>query len=164
MHFKNYTLLYSWYSGKVTFYMMVTSHFQSRIIFFSCRFSKQFEIIFPFLYCGPSCMSLTISVGVFLTSAVVSDLDYATTNFFFHTKTAAIYPGSVHRAQGLCDVCHADLSPSCTPPSLFIRTKTCLWHLRHHSEPLHKHGKPDQFQSRQTAPPLRPVSFAEQQT
>lgn len=50
-----------------------------------------------------------------------------------------------------CDVCHADLSTCCTPPSLFIRTKTCLWPLRHLSEPLHKHGKPDQFQSCQTA-------------
>ncbi len=46
---------------------------------------------------------------------------------FSHTKTAAIYPRKhlgliVWRvwAQGPCDVCHADLSPSCTPPSLFI--------------------------------------------
>lgn len=46
---------------------------------------------------------------------------------FSHTKTAAIYPRKhlgliVWRewAQGPCDVCHAYLSPSCTPPSLFI--------------------------------------------
>ncbi len=91
---------------------------------------------------------------------------YTTTNFF------SPYKNSSHLSQKapgfdrsiLWCVCHADLSPSCTPPSLFIRTKTCLWHLRHFSEPLHKHGKPDQFQWRQTVPALWPVSFAERQT